>query len=160
MTAIVDAAVDGGAGGKGPETDAGGNGGSAAVAASDGSADHMPDGLSEAGSEARASDGADASADAGGGASAAMIKADCAMYTGTKAMTAADFCTLFQATCDDYIDYEPLTGCAAGPTLWAPTYAGWTMSQKDCRSQQLCEAATGSTSDHCHAAQGFGGMCM
>jgi hypothetical protein len=156
VAAIGDAAVDGVAGGKGLEA---GTDGSADVAASDGSAVH--DGTAEAGSEGRSIDAADAGTDSGGGASAAMIKAGCGMYAaGTKAMTAVDFCTLFQATCDDYIDYEPLTGCAADPVLWAPTYDGWTMSQKDCRSQQLCEAAMGSASGHCHSAQGFGGTCM
>lgn len=161
VAAIGDAAVDSGAGGKGLEADTDGSRGSADVAASDSSAVGMPDGTLEAGSEGRSIDAADAGTDSGGGASAAMLKAGCGVYAGgTKAMTAADFCTLFQATCDDYIDYEPLTGCAADPALWAPTYDGWTMSQRDCRSQQLCEAAIGSASAHCHSAQGFGGTCM
>ena len=161
VVAIPDGAVDDGAGGKGLEADTDGSGGRDDVATSDGSAVGMPDGMSEAGSEGRSVDGADAGTDSGGGASAAMLKAGCGMYTGgTKALAAADFCTLFQATCSNYIDYEPLTGCAADLALWAPTYDGWTMSQRDCRSQQLCEAAIGSASDHCHSAQGFGGMCM
>jgi hypothetical protein len=157
--AIGDAAVDGVAGRKGLDADMDGGRGSADVAVGDGSA--VGDGTSGAESEGRAIDAADAGTDAGGGASAAMLKAACGMYAGgTTAMTAADFCTLFQATCDNYIDYEPLTGCAADPALWAPTYDGWTMNQRDCRSQQLCEAATGSASGHCHSAQGFGGTCM
>jgi hypothetical protein len=94
------------------------------------------------------------------GQTVAMIKASCPMYTGTKALAAADFCTLFQAICSNYIDYEPLTGCAAGPSLWASSYNGWTASQQDCRSQHLCAAAAGSASSECHSAQGFGGKCM
>jgi hypothetical protein len=90
-----------------------------------------------------------------------MIKASCPMYTaGTKALAAADFCTLFQAVCSNYIDYEPLTGCAAGPSLWATSYNQWTASQQDCRSQHLCAAAAGNASTECHSAQGFGGKCM
>ena len=88
---------------------------------------------------------------------AAMIKASCPMYAGgAMAMSAADFCTLFQATCTNYIDLEPLTGCAASPDLWAPVYADWTTAQKDCRSQHLCLAAAGSPQIHCHHAQGMG----
>ena len=98
---------------------------------------------------------------AGAPATADMIKASCPMYTGgTKALAAADFCTLFQATCVNYIDYEPLTGCAADPPLWATSYKGWTTSQQDCRSQHLCAATAGSASTECHYAQGFGGKCM
>jgi hypothetical protein len=97
----------------------------------------------------------------GAGATAAMVKASCPMYSGgTMALAAADFCTLFQATCSNYIDYEPLTGCAAGPDLWVTAYKGWTTSQQDCRSQHLCAAAAGSASTECHYAQGFSGKCM
>jgi hypothetical protein len=107
------------------------------------------------------SKGGDASGEVGGGSTPAMIKATCSMYSGNKALSAADFCTLFLATCMDYIDYEPLTGCSAGPELWAMAYDEWTATQKNCRSQHLCAAAAGNASTECHSAQGVTGQqCM
>ena len=98
VAAIGDAAVDGVAGGKGLEA---GTDGSADVAIATArpstTARRRPD------QEGDRSTRRTLALIQGGGASAAMIKAGCGMYAaGTKAMTAVDFCTLFQATCDDY----------------------------------------------------------
>ena len=152
----------GSAGGGGVTADSGAAG-NTSEAGTTGS-DAASDGPASDGGAGQGPDGAASTGDAGPEvaplATAAMVKASCSMYAaGTMALSAADFCTLFQATCVAYIDYEPLTGCAAGPTLWAPVYNKWTTSQQDCRSEYLCKAAAGSASTYCHDAQGFGNEC-
>jgi hypothetical protein len=175
--AAVAGSVAAGGGGAGNMGGAGAGGANVGGTSGAGGASGGASGSSGAGGASGGASGASGSSGAGGGSgaggqsgaggaaavgqTAAMIKATCPMYTGgTKAFAAADFCTLFQATCSNYIDYEPLTGCAAGPSLWAASYNGWTPSQQDCRSQHLCAAAAGSPSSECHSAQGFGGKCM
>lgn len=159
----------GGSGGTSGAAGAGGNQAGAGGAPTDGSAGSTsnPDGgvtdatvdAVDAKIDATSMADADAAAETGSGLTAAMIKATCSMYTGNKAFAAGDFCTLFQATCSNYIDYEPLTGCAAGPTMWTATYATWTTAQKNCRSQHLCAAAAANASTECHSAQPVTGQC-
>jgi hypothetical protein len=152
------AAGDSAAAGTTGQAGAAGHDASADVTTSDGGPNATPD----AATDLATLDAKDAGVEAAPLATPAMIKATCAMYaTGTKALSPADFCTLITAVCANLINYEPLTGCFAGesgPLLWASTYNNdWTTSQRDCRSQHLCAAATGSAGAECPAAQGMAG---
>jgi hypothetical protein len=73
---------------------------------------------------------------------------------GTAAFSAADFCTLYAATCS-----PPATGYT-DPTACATSYAQ-AGAEAHCRTYQLCAAANtaaGSASTHCPFAVG-NGMC-
>jgi hypothetical protein len=149
------AAGDTGAAGTTGQAGAAGHDASADVATSDGGPNPTPD-------AATVDAAKDAPAEAAPQATPAMIKATCSMYAaGDKALSPGDFCTLITEVCANRINYEPLTGCFAGesgPMLWASTYNNdWTMSQRNCRSQHLCAAATGSAAADCPAAQGMAG---
>jgi hypothetical protein len=153
----------GAGGGAAGDSAAAGTTGQAGAAGHDAGVDvATSDGGTDAATDLATLDAKDAGVEAAPLATPAMIKATCSTYAaGTKALSPADFCTLITAVCVNLINYEPLTGCFAGesgPLLWASTYNNdWTMPQRDCRSQHLCAAATGSAAAECPAAQGMAG---
>ncbi len=92
----------------------------------------------------------------------AQVKALCPMFTGSTAMTAAEFCVAFVDVC------LPL-GQPAVETLKDEgscqefAYPGWanTAGKQNCVSEYVCRAVTGNgnINSNCQEAQGFGNVC-
>jgi hypothetical protein len=92
-----------------------------------------------------------------------MVTAMCGMFKGSTAMTAQQFCVLFESACNPDVMQPNVESLKAESTCETEAYPSWaaTMGKQNCVSEYVCKAATmmGNLGSNCSEAQGFGNVC-